>query len=339
MKKTAVLLINLGTPESPSPKDVGLYLKEFLTDPEVISIPWLFRQILVRLIIVPIRKFRSAKLYSKIWTRKGSPLSVHSQDLKLELQKAQPDIHFELCFRYGKNNIAGAIERIKKEELKNLLILPLYPQYATSSTRTCLTELQNLQLEKHFDKITTIKSFHDQEFYLSPMSDLIQERLQNDAHLIFSFHGIPENHLTKNHQGCETCVQSLQCKKMGDELCYKRQCSETAELLAKKLNLNSENWSVSYQSRLGRAKWISPSTTEHLSELQQKGIQKILVAVPGFAADCLETLEEIDHELYSQFKQNGGQDWGRVPCLNSDSRWISNLGQFLAHKVKELENA
>lgn len=339
MKKSAVLLINLGTPESPSPQDVGAYLKEFLTDPEVISIPWFFRQILVRLIIVPFRRFRSAKLYNKIWTPQGSPLLVHSQSLKSELQKAHPEIHFELCFRYGKQNIAQAIQRLEQEKIKNLIVLPLYPQYATSSTRTCLSELQKQNFEKHFNKINVIKSFHDQDFYLNPMSDLIQEHMKNESHLILSFHGIPENHLTTNHQGCETCLQTVHCKKLGEDLCYKRQCSETAELLAKKLKLNSENWSLSYQSRLGRAKWIAPSTTEHLAKLQQQKKQNILVAVPGFAADCLETLEEIDHELHSQFIQNGGQTWGRVPCLNSDPRWVTQLGQFLSLKVKDLENA
>ncbi|MBX2994582.1 MAG: ferrochelatase [Bdellovibrionaceae bacterium] len=335
---TAVLILNLGTPDAPTPRAVGRYLKEFLLDPEVINGPWLLRQFLVRVLIVPFRKSKSANLYQKIWSPRGSPLAFHTEDLINDLRMDDDTRPVYSAFRYGHPSFAEVLDQIERDGHENLLILPLYPQYATSTQRTSKTELERLGAWTRFKNVRFIDSYHDQEFYLDSVTKMIREKFSPPSHLVFSFHGIPEAHVTDNHQGCGTCVQSVMCQKTGDALCYKRQCTETAEAVAQRLGLEAKDWSLSFQSRLGRARWLMPSTTDKIGELVQKGVKDLTLVAPGFSADCLETLEEMDVELHEVFKAAGGQKWTRVMCLNSEPHWVDQLGHYLNRQLKEMND-
>lgn len=333
---TAVLILNLGTPEAPTPRAVGRYLKEFLLDPEVITTPWLLRQLLVRGVIVPFRKAKSAALYQKIWTPRGSPLAFHTEDLINDLRMNEDGTAVYGAFRYGHPSFAEVLDQIERDGHQNLLILPLYPQYATSTQRTSRTALERLGVWTRFQNVRFINSYHDQDFYLDAVTKMIREKFAPPSHLVFSFHGIPEAHVTDNHAGCDNCVQHVMCQKQGEALCYKRQCTETAEALAQRLGLKTDEWSLSFQSRLGRARWLMPSTTDKITELVKKGVTNLTLVAPGFSADCLETLEEMDVELYDVFKAAGGQAWTRVTCLNSEPHWVDQLGLFLKRQLKEM---
>ncbi|MFN7728088.1 MAG: ferrochelatase [Bdellovibrio sp.] len=335
---TAVLLLNLGTPEAPNPSAVGRYLTQFLLDPEVITGPWAFRQFLVRGIIVPFRKSKSAALYQKIWTPRGSPLAFHTQDLVSDLQMSFTGLNVFSAFRYGNPSFEETLKEIQSLGFNNLFILPLYPQYATSTQRTSETELRRLRVWERFENVRFIKSYHNQDFYLDSVTKMIREKWHAGSHLVFTFHGIPEAHVTENHPGCDTCVQHDYCQKSGDVMCYKRQCTETAEALAQRLSLSPGDWSLSFQSRLGRARWLLPSTVDKIRELTRQGKKNLTLVAPGFSADCLETMEEMDVELREVFNHEGGQDWCRVMCLNSEPYWVDQLGRYLINQLQEMTN-
>lgn len=334
-KEWGVLLVNLGTPRSPSPSDVGDYLKEFLLDPEVIDIPWIARQILVRGIIVPTRRKTSASLYRKIWTPEGSPLALHTAGLAAEMKSLLPEFAVACAFRYGSPSIKESLQDLDYKRVKKVIVVPLYPQYATSTTRTTERELDALLAWKKYEKLVFIPSFHSEPFYLEAQARTINAHRARGSHLLFSFHGIPVRHVTKNHPACSGCVGKPSCQKEGDAYCYRRQCTETAEALASRLGLATGDWTVSYQSRLGRAEWLKPSTEDTIRELAARGIKNLTVAVPGFAADCLETLEELDHAAREIFMKAGGETWTRVPCLNADPEWARGLADWIRTQTTE----
>ena len=334
---TAVLLINLGTPASFAPEDVGRYLEEFLTDPEVIDLPWVFREILVRFLIVPRRKFRSAELYKRIWTPQGSPLAVHMQDLLKALRASFPDHSFFHAYRYGPQSLSWALDQIEDAGFRSVVFFPLYPQYATSSTRTVFNRLKELRAVERFERSTWTTSYHDQDFYLDSVARMIQKKWQPGTHVVFSYHGVPERHITRNHSDCQDCLRLKSCAHLGAELCYRRQCSETSWALARRIGLSDDQWSLSFQSRLGRAKWLEPSTEAHILKLVADGRTDLTLVTPGFASDCLETLEEIDSELREKFLGAGGEKWTRIACLNSEPHWVQNLGAHLIQEIQDLQ--
>ena len=333
--KKGCLLINLGTPLKAEEKEVAKYLKEFLLDPEVIDQPWLFRQFLVRWVIVPFRKSQTTKLYRSIWTKEGSPLFVLTRALSQKLAELVPQISVGFAFRYGQPPFEKVLAEFKKKGVEDLIIFPLYPQYATSATRTTETALQNLKINQMFPRVRFISSFHNQNFFIDGFARKIKENFDPTSHVLFSFHGLPVSHIEKNHTGCHSCLQFPTCQKTGDDLCYRRQCQETAELLAKKLDLSLGQWSLSFQSRLGRAAWLLPSTEEKIPELAQRGYDNLTVVNPGFVIDCLETLEEMDVRGQELFLAHGGKKWRRVSCLNADPDWVHDLSQWLTTKFLE----
>ena len=333
--KKGVLLINLGTPSRAETREVGAYLKEFLLDPEVIDLPWLWRQILVRFFIVPFRKKNTTALYRSVWTKEGSPLAVLTKSLAQKLSESLPGVSVRYAFRYGQPSFEKVLQNFKKEGVEDLLVLPLYPQYATSATRTTLTALENLKINRLFSRVLFISSFHDQDFFLQSLANKIRADFDEKSHFLFSFHGLPVSHIEKNHPGCENCLTHSSCQKTGEYLCYRRQCTETAEKLAGKLQLKPEQWDLSYQSRLGRAAWLLPSTEEKIPELAHREFENLTVINPGFVIDCLETLEEMDVRGKELYLAHGGKKWTRVACLNSDPDWVLNLSQWIQKQLSE----
>ncbi len=331
MKKTGVLLINLGTPDSPKVKDVGPYLIQFLNDGRVIDIPWLIRSILVNLIIVPIRMFSSAKEYQKLWTEKGSPLLYHSQDLAKEVQKElgdEYDVH--LAMRYNKPSIKTVLAEIKKQQYEELIVLPLYPQHASSSNGTAIEDVM-----KYISKwwvipnIRIISKFHDDNGYLESFEARASEfDLDSYDHILFSYHGLPTRHIKKcNIDGC--IANDCDCLSINNNsYCYRANCVSTTKNLAKRLKLDPSKYSICFQSRLDN-KWLTPFADKEVENLAKSGAKRVLVFSPAFVADCLETIVEIGEGFEEIFIENGGEKLDLVPSLNTHPRWIKALKELI----------
>ncbi|MDA9951466.1 ferrochelatase [Oligoflexaceae bacterium] len=325
MNTEAILFINLGTPDSYEVKDVRRYLGEFLMDPEVIDISALARFILVKGIIVPFRSPKSAKAYRSIWTDEGSPLMVYSLRFMKKLRPLLKDNKVYFANRYGTPSLEQAMSQMKADKIENLHIFPLYPQYATSTWTSIERRWRELLQKNNFKpKMTIQKPFFAHEKYIECLSDSIKEKLKSDHHLIFSFHGIPVRQCVKsakkqtcqfNHNCCFSAVSK-------SDNCYRSHCMWAAKLTAAALGLSDDDWSVSFQSRLGRAEWLKPDTTVHIEDLLKKGVRKVSVVCPAFVADCLETVEEIDIALREQFAESGGDSFQLIPCLNEREDWV-----------------
>lgn len=307
-------------------------------DPEVITLPWIFRFLLVYGIIALFRGPRSAALYKKIWTAKGSPLMCNTQDLTTQLKAELPDYRIEFAFRYQEPSIQTALETLRANQVTELLIFPLYPQFATSTTRTTLNSVLGQRSVRRSMRVQSLLDFYDQEFYIDSITQLISKPQIKSHHFVFSFHGLPTSHLTSLYSGCAACLKksSIHCKpfeccdpKNTRPLCYKKQCLQSAAIIAERLGLPSDQFTVSFQSRLGKDQWIEPSTEATLVALAKEGKKQVTLLAPGFVSDCLETLEELDDAAKHTFLAAGGLDFIRVPCLNSNLHWAKNLAQFI----------
>ena len=307
IKKTGVLLINLGTPDAPTKKAVREYLSEFLSDVRVIDKQTLLWKIILHGIILRVRPKRSAKLYQKIWREDGiSPLLYNSRKTAFKLDRALGnDYSVKLGMRYGKPSIATAVQSFAKESLSRIIILPLYPQYsATTSASTLDAFYQALSTE--IPSFNFIASYANSDFYIKAISDSIlqfQAKQGKPEKLIFSFHGLPERYISQ-----------------GDP--YYQQCVETVEMISAKLGLSESEYCLTFQSRVGREKWIEPYTDATLKKLANEGVKSVQVICPGFSCDCLETLEEIDIQGRESFLSNGGENFDLIPCLNDNSDHI-----------------
>lgn len=326
--KVGVLLLNLGTPLEPTPKEVGRYLKEFLMDPNVIDLPWPLRGFLVHGLIVPKRAKASALLYQKIWTSRGSPLAFHLQDLAAGVQRELPLADFLVLdgMRYGSPSIRDRFSKFHQLGIRQVLVAPLYPQYSGATTgssiQLCEVEAKRLGLEVEF-----LRPFYNQTEFIEVWKNNIQRasrEFRPDA-VLFSFHGLPERQLLKASRAGGTCAREAGCCERLTESnsnCYRAQCVRTAELLAGAIGLSKGQFEIGFQSRLGRAKWIGPYAEELVRALAKKGKKRLLIAAPSFVADCLETLEELDLRTKEAFLQLGGEDLRVVPCPNASSDWI-----------------
>ncbi len=325
--KVGLLIINLGTPAGNNKKAVATYLREFLTDKRVVTLPWLFRQLLVNGLIIPFRVKNSTHAYQAIWTNEGSPLLHHSQQLAKKLQlKLGSSYEVQLGMRYGQPAIATALNQLRHCDF--IHILPLYPQYSSAATGSSIEVVMNyLSQLQVIPSINLIRDFYRHPAYLQAQAQLIKQYWQPEHHLLFSYHGLPERQLIQS--GCTKKCSSL-CPEDFFPGCYKGQCSQTSRLLAQELNLKSEQYSSAFQSRLGRTEWIKPYTDQHLKELVAKGITQLTVVCPSFVADCLETLEEIDIRLQEDWLRLGGTDFTRVPSLNDDDLWVDAITQIIA---------
>jgi len=317
-QRIGVLLVNLGTPDAPDTASVRRYLKQFLFDPRVIEYPrWLWWLILNG-VILRVRPASSAHAYQQIWTKEGSPLLVHSQNLtdKLRMQmqtQGHPDIKVVLGMSYGKPSIASALAELHQANVRELLVLPLYPQYSGSTTGSAFDAVTRiLQGWRWVPELRFVTQYHDHPTYIGALATSIQQHWQQHGkhHLLLSFHGLPKNYLLK-----------------GDP--YHCQCLKTGRLLAEKLQLQTNEWSLSFQSRVGREEWLGPYTEQVLLDYANKGLKRITVACPGFAADCLETLEEIALRNREEFLKAGGEQFDYVPALNAGDDHVQLLSQLI----------
>lgn len=334
MPSQAVLLVNLGSPASYQVADVKKYLDQFLMDPYVVDLPWPVRRLLVSLILLK-RPQASAHAYEQVWDAQGSPLLVHSRALREALQPLWPSGPVALAMRYGQPSLEDALRRLHEQKITEVLLAPLYPQFAQSTTTTVVEEAKALLARHRWPiELKVLAPFYAQPLYLQALADSAAPYLaQGFDHLLLSFHGLPERHLHKTDPQGGHCLASADCcQKASSEVlaqCYRAQCFSTAHSFAERAGLGVEQWSVSFQSRMGRAKWIEPYTEQRLDELARSGVKRLLVICPAFVADCLETLEEIGQRGREQFIAAGGEDLQLIPCLNAQPHWALALAQLL----------
>ncbi|SHI38029.1 ferrochelatase [Flavobacterium terrae] len=334
-----VLLVNLGSPESPDPKDVKPYLDEFLMDKYVIDVPYLLRALLVRGIILRKRPEESAHAYGKIWTKEGSPLVVISKNVHKKVQD-RVDVPVALAMRYGSMTIQKGLQELKDKGVTEVLLLPMYPQYAMASTKTIFVLAEELR-KKHFPEmtITRINSFYNKKDYIQNLADSIKEHLEgfDYDHLLFSYHGIPERHIRKSDVTTTHCKINSSCcvtASPAHEFCYRHQCFETTRQVVELLNIPKEKYSETFQSRLAGDKWLEPYTDIEINNMPAKGIKNLAVVTPAFVADCLETLEEIAMRADEDFKANGGENFKAIPCLNEDEAWMDTIANWIKEWAK-----
>lgn len=336
-KRTAILLINLGTPDSPSVKDVRKYLTQFLNDPRVIDLSWIKRKILVNGIIVPLRAPKSAKEYARLWKLNNgtSPLMEHGINLKNKLQKLYPEnVTVELAMRYGSPSIPDVLAKMQKENYDSIVVVPLYPHYASSSTGTVVEEVMNV-ISKWWTipDIKIVGQFYDHPAFIKAFVEVAKKyNPANYDHILFSYHGLPERHVDKVYFDSKPCADH-NCEHeitKENKFCYKAACYETTRLLAKEMGVSIDKCSTSFQSRLGRDPWIKPYTDHVLEDLAKKGYKNLLVFSPAFVADCLETLIEIGHEYKEQYMEHGGENLQLAESLNSNDVWVNALKEILA---------
>lgn len=331
-KKIAVLLLNVGSPDNPDIRSVRRYLMKFLNDRRVIDIPWLLQKILVNLIIVPFRAPKSTKLYRRLWGENGSPLIVYSEKAKEKLQKLLPD-NFKVfnTMRYGNPGYKIALEEIKKERYSRITIIPMFPQYASSTTGTgiqaTVDEIKSWYL---LPEIRFVGQFYKNTGFIDAFVQRAGEyNYQEYDHIVFSYHGLPLRQIDKSHPGInnQQCDCSINMPTHG-EFCYKATCYETSRLLANELGLLPDKYTVAFQSRLSND-WLEPFTDKTIEGLARQGKKKVLVIAPAFVADCLETIDEIGVEYKKLFKENGGDKLTLVESLNDMDKWIETLASMV----------
>lgn len=332
MPKKALLLANLGSPDSTDVKDVKTYLDEFLMDSRVIDVPYLLRFLLVKGIIVPFRSPKSAAKYKTIWTNDGSPL-IHITKQLRALVGEHTQLPAYVCMRYANPTPKFALDLALREnpDLEELIMVPLYPHYAMSSYETAVLHVQNTHKEgKYPFTLRVVPPYYEHEAYLAALSESIEPYLsQPYDHILFSFHGVPERHLRKTDPTGSHCLSSAQCCDMPHEVhkvCYRHQVKTTTERIAAMLSIPKEKYSFSFQSRLGSDKWLKPYTAELFASFPKKGIKNLLVVCPAFVSDCLETLEEINAEGREDFLHAGGETFTPIPCLNTRPSWVEAIG-------------
>jgi len=321
--KTGVLLINLGTPDAPTAKAVRPYLKEFLSDPRVVEIPRAIWWLILNGIILNVRPKKSAAKYATVWTSEGSPLRVHTAKQAVLLQgylgeRTKAPLVVDYAMRYGSPSIPSVLRKLKEQNCQRILIVPMYPQYAASSTATAFDIVfDELRRMRNTPALRTIRNYHDHLGYIKALANNINEYWMKNGRpekLVMSFHGVPQYTLEK-----------------GDP--YHCECHKTGRLLAQELGLKPEQYKISFQSRFGKAEWIKPYTTATLLELGKQKTRRVDVVCPGFVADCLETLEEIAQEGKEDFQHAGGGEYNYIPCLNERNDWMHALTDLVMENL------
>lgn len=328
-----ILVVNLGSPDSPNPKDVKKYLGEFLMDERVIDVPKFFRTLLVKGIILNTRPKKSAKAYQKIWWDEGSPLIVLTERL-VDKIRPQVNVPVEIAMRYGKPSIKSGLQNLYDKGITEVLLVPMYPHYAMATTETILVLAEELRKE-FFPEMTftIVPPFYNHPDYINVLAASIQPHLEafEPDYLLFSYHGVPERHIKKSDITKSHCKIDKSCCNTPSEAhqyCYRHQCYETTKQVVKLLGLTDNQYSTSFQSRLGSDPWLQPYTDKTIEELAKKGVKKLAVVTPAFVSDCLETLEEIAMEGAGEFKEAGGQEFLSIPCLNDDDNWAKSLSRW-----------
>jgi len=336
MAKKGVLLVNLGTPDSPETKDVRRYLDEFLMDPRVIDINPIGRALLVKGIIVPFRSPKSAKLYKQIWsTETGSPLLHYSKlQHKLLQERLGDNYQVELAMRYQSPSIESALTRLKEALVESIQVIAMFPQYASASTGSVHEKVMEIVGKwQTVPNISFANSFHDNELMIETFADNAKKyKPETFDHILFSFHGLPQRQLVKcDHTGKYCLKVEGCCNTLNDtnKFCYSGQSHDTARLIAEKLNLPKEKYTICFQSRLGKDPWVQPYTSEIVAKLAGEGKKRLLVFCPAFVADCLETVYEVTEEYGDEFKALGGEHIQLVESLNDSPTWIDALEKMV----------
>lgn len=328
----AVLLVNLGSPDSPSVPDVRRYLNEFLMDGRVIDVAWPLRRLIVGMILIN-RPRESAHAYQTVWTPEGSPLIAISRKVRSLLQE-RVDVPVELAMRYQKPSVPAAVKKLAGQGATEVLLIPLFPHYAMSSYETAVVWVK--ECVKKFApqiQLTVQPPWFDRADYIDALAVSAKPAVEKGFdHLLFSFHGLPERQLRKSDptgRHCLTAPNCCQVKSAAHPFCYRHQCFETARLLAARLDLSEGQWSVSFQSRLGRDPWLKPYTDFELERLPKEGVKKLLIICPAFVSDCLETIEEIGMRGRDSFLGAGGESYTMIPCLNEHPAWVEVLERMV----------
>jgi len=319
-KKIGVLITNLGTPDGPNKKSLKKYLKEFLSDNRVVDYNRVLWYIILHGIILNIRPKKSAKLYKKIWTKKGSPLMVHMTDIvdKLQTRINQKNLHIELGMRYGNPSLKTALEKFKKNNVMKILVIPLYPQAGSPTSSSTFDKINSILSKWPWvPNMRFMNGYHDRQDYIMAIQNTINSvipKISNVEMIIFSFHGMPFRYL-----------------KEGDPYyCF---CHKTARLIAQNLKLDEKNYSLAFQSRFGREEWLQPYIDEEIINYAKNGVKILHVISPGFSVDCLETLEEIQIQYSKLFKQHGGKELVYIPCLNSNEDQINMIQSMVNENI------
>ncbi|MGN6555217.1 MAG: ferrochelatase [Verrucomicrobiota bacterium] len=336
----AVLLVNLGSPDSPSVPDVRRYLNEFLMDGRVIDVAWPIRRFIVGTILIS-RPKESAHAYEKVWTKEGSPLVVTSQHVQAALQK-RVSVPVELAMRYQNPSIESAIKSLAGRGADDVLLIPLFPQYAMSSYETAVVRVREVAAKLAPQmKITVQPPYYNAPDFIAALVASAEPFLKDYDHLLFSYHGIPERHIKKSDTtGCH-CLSRPDCCEVASPAhatCYRAQCYQTTAAFVAKAGVPAGKYSVSFQSRLGKDPWLKPYTDYELVRLAQEGKKRMLVICPAFVSDCLETIEEIGMRGCEDFLKASGKEFTRIPCMNEHPAWINALekmtAKFLAAETK-----
>jgi len=330
MKKRGILLVNLGTPDSTRTSDVRKYLREFLMDKRVIDIRVIPRFLLVNGIIAPFRAPKSAAEYRKLFDDRGSPLKYYTADITdLLAEKLGPDYVVRFAMRYQNPSLKLVLNEFKKLEVASLHIIPLFPQYASATTGSVIDKVMEITKDwQVIPEIRFISQFFEEALFIETIADqgrALMSKADYD-HFVFSYHGLPERQIRKSSYGGH-CQLGACCDNVYEHnrYCYRAQCFETTRLIAAKLNINQEDYTVCFQSRLGKDPWVKPYTEDTLKELAQKGIKKVLAFSPAFVSDCLETTIEVGETYREHFILQGGEKWDLVPSLNAEEKWVECL--------------
>ncbi len=336
--KTGVLLLQLGTPDSPKTSDVRKYLREFLMDPRVIDVPYVARQILVNGIIANFRAPKSAKLYREIWSEKGSPLLIHGYSLRDKLRNFLGDaFQVELGMRYQNPSMKEAIAKLKASNPNRIILMPLFPQFASSSTGSALEyALKEISSWQYIPELQVVSSYYSHPDFIKLWAEKARHFMQLEKYdsYMFTFHGVPWRHIRKS--GCSASCQKgpAECPEInsGNHFCYRAQCFASAKNVIKSLDLPQERCVITFQSRLGKDPWLTPYTDYTLERLASEGKKKVLVFSMAFVADCLETIHEVSTEYQELFESKGGEKLQLIPSLNDDDDWV----KFIGNKILKL---
>lgn len=347
--KTGVFLVNLGSPDSYDPKDVKVYLREFLMDKKVIDLPKIFRTALVEGIILNVRPKESAEAYELIWWDEGSPLIVISEQVVEKLRaRLGDDVPIGLGMRYGNPSIEAGVQDMldQNPDLEEIFLIPLYPQFAMATSETVIERTKEVLQEKYPHLDMVIKDpFYDDPMYIKALGESMKPYITDDIdHVMFSYHGVPERHIKKRDITGEHCLKCENCCEVtstAHAFCYRHQDVVTTHKAVEYLGLEDDRWSIAFQSKLGIDPWLKPATDDELVRLAEEGIKKVAVVCPAFISDCIETLEEIGIRGKEDFVEAGGEDLVLIPCINDSDLWIDTLEQWwhdlLQDKKREKE--
>jgi ferrochelatase len=333
MGKRGVLLMNVGTPEAPTVDAVRTYLREFLLDPDVIDLPAPLRHLLVRGIILRTRPKRIAPAYAKIWMDEGAPLRVHSDRMVAALQEREGDLAVAHAFRYGVPSMQQGLEALRSQGVEELLLAPMFPQHAEATTGSAMRRAEEVLEEMSWaPALHRLDHFETEPEYVQPLAASLQEAVDDGAHILFSYHGLPLSHVRRIDQTRSHCQKVDDCCSIScsaNAMCYSHHCHLTTAAVVEALGLPNDRWSLSYQSRIGPVKWLTPATTTMVEELAARGVTNVAVVAPAFVVDGLETLEELEIELRKTFMEAGGESFRVVPCLNDEPTWVAGVHSLI----------